>query len=143
MGKSFWTQWSLTVAWFYIFTLYCQVNWSNLTMSLLKRFVNLNGTSWSDKHIFAFLNSTDREMISGFFCGSAERRLLNDLMANYQKLERPVANETEPVILKFGLTLQQIMDVVGNFLKCCDKLITSVSGWKKSNSYNKCLAQPG
>ena len=55
-------------------------------------------------------------MISGFFCGSAERRLLNDLMANYQKLERPVANETEPVILKFGLTLQQIMDVVGNFL---------------------------
>ena len=33
------------------------------------------------------------------------------MMANYQKLERPVANETEPVILKFGLTLQQIMDV--------------------------------
>ena len=32
-------------------------------------------------------------------------------MSNYQKLERPVANETEPVILKFGLTLQQIMDV--------------------------------
>ena len=45
-------------------------------------------------------------------CGSAERRLLNDLMASYQKLERPVANESEPVILKFGLTLQQIMDVV-------------------------------
>ena len=95
---------------------------------MMKRFVNLNATSGSDKHIFAFLDSTDREMISGFFCGSAERRLLNDLMANYQKLERPVANETEPVILKFGLTLQQIMDVVGNFLKCCDKLITSVSG---------------
>lgn len=37
--------------------------------------------------------------------------MLHDLMSNYQKLERPVANETEPVILKFGLTLQQIMDV--------------------------------
>ena len=74
--------------------------------------MNLNATSRSDKHFFAFLISTDREMISGLFCGSAERRLLNDLMANYQKLERPVANETEPVILKFGLTLQQIMDVV-------------------------------
>ena len=29
----------------------------------------------------------------------------------YQKLERPVANESDPVLLKFGLTLQQIMDV--------------------------------
>ena len=67
--------------------------------------------------------------IAVYMCGSAERRLLNDLMASYQKLERPVYNETEPVfsetqkylasekkylqvILKFGLTLQQIMDVV-------------------------------
>ena len=33
-------------------------------------------------------------------------------MAYYQKLERPVANESEAVQLKFGLTLQQIMDVV-------------------------------
>jgi nicotinic acetylcholine receptor len=32
-------------------------------------------------------------------------------MAYYQKLERPVANESEAVQLKFGLTLQQIMDV--------------------------------
>merc|ERR1719245_1545885 len=40
-----------------------------------------------------------------------ERRLLNDLMEYYQKLERPVANESEAVQLKFGLSLQQIMDV--------------------------------
>ena len=33
-------------------------------------------------------------------------------MNYYQKLERPVANESEAVNLKFGLTLQQIMDVV-------------------------------
>ena len=55
-------------------------------------------------------------------------------MASYQKLERPVYNETEPVfsgtqkylanekkymqvILKFGLTLQQIMDVVRNIAR--------------------------
>ena len=71
--------------------------------------------------------------IAVYMCGSAERRLLNDLMASYQKLERPVYNETEPVfsvtqkylasdkkylqvILKFGLTLQQIMDVVRNII---------------------------
>ena len=45
-------------------------------------------------------------------CGTAERRLLGDLLEDYQKLERPVANESEAVQLRFGLTLQQIMDVV-------------------------------
>ena len=45
-------------------------------------------------------------------CGTGERKLLNDLMTFYQKLERPVANESEAVQLRFGLTLQQIMDVV-------------------------------
>jgi hypothetical protein len=41
-----------------------------------------------------------------------ERRLLNDLLETYNKLERPVVNESEAVILTFGLTLQQIIDVV-------------------------------
>ena len=44
--------------------------------------------------------------------GEAERRLLNTLMEQYNKLERPVYNESQAVQLKFGLTLQQIMDVV-------------------------------
>jgi len=52
-------------------------------------------------------------LYSGVISGVAERRLLNDLMEYYQKLERPVANESEAIMLKFGLTLQQIMDVVG------------------------------
>ena len=43
--------------------------------------------------------------------------MLNDLMAYYQKLERPVANESEAVQLRFGLTLQQIMDVVSGIFK--------------------------
>ena len=44
--------------------------------------------------------------------GEAERRLLNTLMEQYNKLERPVYNESQAVELKFGLTLQQIIDVV-------------------------------
>ena len=52
--------------------------------------------------------------VAGLHGGANERRLLNDLMGSYQKLERPVANESDPVVLKFGLTLQQIMDVVRN-----------------------------
>ena len=43
--------------------------------------------------------------------------LLEDLLAYYNKLERPVANESEAVVLTFGLTLQQIIDVVMHFIK--------------------------
>ena len=50
----------------------------------------------------------------GCYCGPEERRLLNDLIMNYNKLERPVANESEAIQLRFGLTLQQIMNVVSD-----------------------------
>ncbi|GIY75306.1 neur_chan_LBD domain-containing protein [Caerostris darwini] len=46
--------------------------------------------------------------------GPHEKRLLNDLLSNYNVLERPVANESEPLLISFGLTLQQIIDVVSN-----------------------------
>jgi len=46
--------------------------------------------------------------------GAMERRLLNDLFTtrDYNKLERPVLNETEALTVAFGLTIQQIIDVV-------------------------------
>lgn len=44
--------------------------------------------------------------------GPHEKRLLNHLLATYNTLERPVANESEALEVKFGLTLQQIIDVV-------------------------------
>ncbi|KAK8753595.1 hypothetical protein OTU49_000510, partial [Cherax quadricarinatus] len=44
-------------------------------------------------------------------CGQNERRLLHDLLDNYNPLERPVSNESEPVLVSFGITLQQIIDV--------------------------------
>ena len=44
--------------------------------------------------------------------GPNERRLLNDLLSTYNRLERPVYNESEPVEVSFGITLQQIIDVV-------------------------------
>ncbi|CAD7086281.1 unnamed protein product [Hermetia illucens] len=46
--------------------------------------------------------------------GPHEKRLLNHLLATYNTLERPVANESEPLEVKFGLTLQQIIDVEWN-----------------------------
>lgn len=44
--------------------------------------------------------------------GPHEKRLLNTLLGNYNTLERPVSNETEALSVRFGLTLQQIIDVV-------------------------------
>ena len=86
------------------------------------------GKSWTN----TLLSSREQIKITfilifqGLHGGAQERRLLNDLMGSYQKLERPVANESEAVGLKFGLTLQQIMDVVIVFttfldmLTCCN-----------------------
>lgn len=43
--------------------------------------------------------------------GIHEKKLLTKLLEKYNILERPVANESEPLEVKFGLTLQQIIDV--------------------------------
>ncbi|XP_032670673.1 neuronal acetylcholine receptor subunit alpha-7-like isoform X2 [Odontomachus brunneus] len=47
-------------------------------------------------------------LVSG---GLHEKRLLNDLLDAYNVLERPVGNESDPLVLSFGLTLMQIIDV--------------------------------
>ncbi|XP_066157966.1 neuronal acetylcholine receptor subunit alpha-7 isoform X4 [Euwallacea fornicatus] len=50
-------------------------------------------------------------MLPGSQQGQHEKKLLNMLLETYNVLERPVANESEPLEVKFGLTLQQIIDV--------------------------------
>lgn len=40
-----------------------------------------------------------------------ERRLLDALFASYNPLERPVENHSVPITVRFGITLQQIIDV--------------------------------
>ncbi|XP_010900329.1 neuronal acetylcholine receptor subunit alpha-7 isoform X1 [Esox lucius] len=43
--------------------------------------------------------------------GEHQRRLYKDLMANYNRLERPVINDSSPILVELGLTLLQIIDV--------------------------------
>ena len=45
-------------------------------------------------------------------CGRYEKQLLRDLMVDYDPLERPVINESSSIMVTFGITLQQIIDVV-------------------------------
>ena len=44
--------------------------------------------------------------------GPFEKELLKALLTDYEIQNRPVLNESEPLVLTFGVTLQQIIDVV-------------------------------
>lgn len=56
---------------------------------------------------------------TGSHQGPHEKRLLNHLLLNYNTLERPVSNESDALTVRFGLTLQQIIDVVCFALCVC------------------------
>ncbi|KAA8595377.1 hypothetical protein FQN60_012512 [Etheostoma spectabile] len=43
--------------------------------------------------------------------GVYQRKLYRDLMVNYSRLERPVHNDSAPIVVDLGLTLLQIIDV--------------------------------
>ncbi|XP_061535501.1 neuronal acetylcholine receptor subunit alpha-7-like isoform X2 [Phycodurus eques] len=43
--------------------------------------------------------------------GVYQRKLYRDLMVNYNRLERPVQNDSAPILVELGLTLLQIIDV--------------------------------
>lgn len=47
--------------------------------------------------------------------GPHQRTLLKDLLKDYNRMERPVANDSQPLTVVFTLSLIQIMDVVGVF----------------------------
>lgn len=51
-------------------------------------------------------------VLPGFIRASTdEARLLDKLLKGYQIYERPVSNESLPITLAFGISLQQIIDL--------------------------------
>jgi len=50
-------------------------------------------------------------LLQGSNCGPYEKELLKALLHDYERQSRPVLNESEPLVLVFGVTLQQIIDV--------------------------------
>ena len=44
-------------------------------------------------------------------CNPHAKRLYDDLLSNYNRLIRPVANNTEKLTVKLGLKLSQLIDV--------------------------------
>lgn len=60
-------------------------------------------------------------LFAGCHASKYERALLKKLFhANYDKNERPVVNDSDAVVVVFGLTLNQIVDVV----RCSEQLYT-------------------
>jgi len=43
------------------------------------------------------------------------KRLYDDLLSNYNRLIRPVSNNTDTVLVKLGLRLSQLIDLVSQF----------------------------
>uniref|UniRef100_A0A182Q5Y8 Neurotransmitter-gated ion-channel ligand-binding domain-containing protein n=1 Tax=Anopheles farauti TaxID=69004 RepID=A0A182Q5Y8_9DIPT len=79
--------------------------------------------------------------------GYHEKRLLHHLLDNYNVLERPVVNESDPLQLSFGLTLMQIIDVdEKNQLLITNiwlKLGCDVSGVMNSSNYPEIIPDVG
>lgn len=55
--------------------------------------------------LFSFISA-------GSLQGEHQRKLYKELLANYNRLERPVVNDSAPILVELGLTLLQIIDVV-------------------------------
>ena len=49
---------------------------------------------------------------TGCTCNPHAKRLYDDLLSNYNRLIRPVNNDTDTLTVKLGLKLSQLIDVV-------------------------------
>jgi Neurotransmitter-gated ion-channel ligand binding domain len=65
-------------------------------------------------------------LLTGSVQGPHEKRLLHHLLDKYNTLERPVANESEPIQVSFGITLMQIIDVVSPALPCFNEILFNI-----------------
>ncbi|KAK3856729.1 hypothetical protein Pcinc_036964 [Petrolisthes cinctipes] len=55
--------------------------------------------------------------IGGCLANPDAKRLYDDLLSNYNRLIRPVGNNSEKLIVKLGLKLSQLIDVVSVSIK--------------------------
>lgn len=55
---------------------------------------------------------------SGSMQGEYQRKLYKELLANYNRLERPVVNDSAAILVELGFTLLQIIDVVRKLCTC-------------------------
>lgn len=64
--------------------------------------------------LLVFLVLDLREVI----CNPDAKRLYDDLLSTYNRLIRPVSNNTDTVLVKLGLRLSQLIDLVRLLDRC-------------------------
>lgn len=62
----------------------------------------------NDRHLLSFSLVSQQ--------GESQRRLYRELLRNYSRLERPVVNDSQPLVVELQLSLLQIIDVVSYLL---------------------------
>lgn len=62
------------------------------------------------------------------------KRLYDDLLSNYNRLIRPVSNNTDTVLVKLGLRLSQLIDLVSS-LKFCEFFFFGI-WFDRNHKYN-------
>lgn len=55
------------------------------------------------------------------------KRLYDDLLSNYNRLIRPVSNNTETILVKLGLRLSQLIDLVSWIFNLFDMIFFYLS----------------
>lgn len=76
------------------------------------------------------------------------KRLLDDLLANYNNIVRPVIHPDDQIKLYLGIKLSQIADIVRKtiniivvFSSCSTMGIYFFKGWEESDNDNKCMGE--
>ena len=85
-------------------------------------------------------------MICCLLAGKHQKRLIEKLFKNYDPTERPVANDSENLLVLVGLSIQQIVDIVTInmiFWSLDSSWQFSNLGWKKTNNHIQWLAGYG
>lgn len=63
-------------------------------------------------------------LLSNVYCNKDARRLIEDLLVDYNKLVRPVDNKTNVLVVRFKLKLAQLLDVVSSYILCLFKFVS-------------------
>lgn len=80
-------------------------NCGNVIEKICKKIMKFSGNSFLISLIFLFW----WRVVQG---NPDAKRLYDDLLSNYNRLIRPVANNTDTVLVKLGLRLSQLIDLV-------------------------------
>lgn len=73
--------------------------------------------------------------ISGVFANPDAKRLYDDLLSSYNRLIRPVSNNTDTILVKLGLRLSQLIELVR--LVCVDVNFHSLYKSKTTRNANR------